>query len=90
MIARIFWLLLILLGWWLLRRIFLAGRTRPAEARGRRGSQPQVGEAMVRDRVCNTFLPRSRAIVLRDGVEEHFFCSENCRSTFLAMRNDRG
>jgi len=38
---------------------------------------------MVRDRVCNTFLPRSRAIVEKTGGEEHFFCSDRCRRRFL-------
>jgi uncharacterized protein len=34
---------------------------------------------MVRDRVCDTFLPRSRALVATvDGREQHF-CSEACR-----------
>jgi len=38
---------------------------------------------MVRDRVCNTFLPRSRALSLHAGGEEHFFCSDACRAKFL-------
>lgn len=34
---------------------------------------------MVRDRVCDTFLPRSRAlVVVIDGREQHF-CSPECR-----------
>ena len=34
---------------------------------------------MVRDRVCDTFLPRSRALVaVVDGREQHF-CSVECR-----------
>jgi hypothetical protein len=41
---------------------------------------------MVRDRVCETFLPRSRALHLHHGEEEHFFCSETCRSTFLSRQ----
>ncbi len=39
---------------------------------------------MVRDRICDTFLPRSRALAIRCGEEEHFFCSEACRLTFLS------
>ena len=38
---------------------------------------------MVRDRVCNTFLPRSGAIQLRVGQETLYFCSESCRRRFL-------
>jgi hypothetical protein len=34
---------------------------------------------MVRDRVCDTFLPRSRALMaVVDGREQHF-CSPECR-----------
>ena len=34
---------------------------------------------MVRDRVCDTFLPRSRALMaIVDGREQHF-CSPECR-----------
>ena len=39
---------------------------------------------MVRDRVCNTFIPRSRALTTRLDSDEHYFCSEDCRRKFLA------
>ena len=39
----------------------------------------QLATDMVRDRVCDTFLPRSRALVtMVDGREQHF-CSVECR-----------
>jgi hypothetical protein len=41
---------------------------------------------MVRDRVCNTFLPVSEAIRVEDASGEHFFCSERCRDRFLAEK----
>jgi len=41
---------------------------------------------MVRDRVCNTFIPESKALRLQIGGEEHFFCSEACRDRFLTSR----
>ncbi len=44
-------------------------------AAGRRGEATEL----VRDRVCDTFLPRARALVAEvDGREEHF-CSVRCR-----------
>ena len=47
------------------------GRPRPA----REG----VATDMVRDRVCDTFVPRSRALMaVVDGREQHF-CSPACR-----------
>jgi hypothetical protein len=34
---------------------------------------------MVRDRVCDTFLPRSRALVALVNGREQYFCSRECR-----------
>jgi hypothetical protein len=49
---------------------------------GYKGAAPArsaSGNDLVRDRVCNTFLPRERAIhALVNGHEEHF-CSTACR-----------
>ncbi|MGH9870189.1 MAG: hypothetical protein ACREAA_18760 [Candidatus Polarisedimenticolia bacterium] len=67
---------------YVLRRLAGTGG-RPA-SRGARGAAPAHPTEMVRDRVCNTFLPRERALqTIRDG-ETHHFCSEDCRSRFLA------
>lgn len=53
-----------------------AGRTQA-------GGAHAAGE-LVRDRVCNTALPRSRAVrAVVDGHEEHF-CSTACRDKALA------
>jgi uncharacterized protein len=39
----------------------------------------QVRGEMVKDEVCNTYVPREEALTeVRDGVERHF-CSEECR-----------
>jgi len=76
-IRRLVWLFLLLAGWLLLRR---ASSTSP----GPRSRTLRDEGSMVRDRICETFLPKSRAILLlRDG-QEHFFCSEDCRSRFVA------
>jgi hypothetical protein len=56
---------------------------------GPRGAAPGPGqpvpppEDLVRDRICNTFLPRSRSLrAVVDGHEEHF-CSTACRDRAL-------
>jgi YHS domain-containing protein len=86
---RILLLLLAILAlfWWL-GRIFRSLRSPDAGSRPstQAGSVPEG--RMVRDRVCNTFLPVSRALRLEVGSEEHFFCSEACRQRFLAGRPD--
>jgi len=50
------------------------------------GERPAAPVEMVRDRVCGTFVPRTRALVgTVDGREQHF-CSESCRDRALAPR----
>jgi hypothetical protein len=39
---------------------------------------------MVRDRTCNTFLPRDRALVAVLGGQQEFFCSAACRDRRVA------
>ena len=67
---------------YVLRRLAGTGGERSARAAGR--SAPSQSTEMVRDRVCNTFLPRERAIQMIQDGETHHFCSEDCRSRFLA------
>ncbi|MBZ5639663.1 MAG: hypothetical protein LAO51_13035 [Acidobacteriia bacterium] len=84
MIRRLVVLLLAVFGaWWLIRR--LAGGLAAAGS-GSRHAVPRFEGAMVRDRICQTFLPKSRALTVRQGAEELFFCSEACRAAFLARR----
>lgn len=40
-------------------------------------------EDLVRDRICNTFLPRSRALRAVVGGHEEHFCSAACRDRAL-------
>ena len=82
MISQLFKFLVVAVAGWLISRL-IRGATRPA-APGR-GQTRREGE-MVRDRVCNTFLPRSSALVERVGRETHYFCSESCRIRFLGGR----
>jgi hypothetical protein len=46
------------------------------------GSGPAAAD-LVRDRVCNTFLPRATALVAAVHGETAFFCSEACRDRAL-------
>jgi len=43
-----------------------------------------AGVDLVRDRVCNTFLPRERAIRTVIAGREEYFCSTSCRDRALA------
>ena len=54
---------------------FLAAVVQGYQAAPRR----EPATEMVRDRVCDTFVPRSRALMaIVDGREQHF-CSPECR-----------
>jgi len=68
----------------LLRRLaglFVSTGKPPGSGRARRHNG---ATELVRDRVCNTFLPKNKALELTADGEIHFFCSKECRSRFLA------
>ena len=76
-ILGILYLLRLLLRW-------LASLGRPSVPRASGDGQRQLDGDLVRDRVCNTFLPRDRAVrAVVAGREEHF-CSVACRDRALA------
>ncbi|HLA77023.1 MAG TPA: hypothetical protein VJU18_05520 [Vicinamibacteria bacterium] len=78
-------LLLRVIGILLLVRVvgrFVAGLLRGL--RDDSPARPRVEGDLVRDRICNTFVPRDRALkALVAGHEEHF-CSASCRDRALA------
>lgn len=47
------------------------------------GREAPAATDMVRDRVCDTFLPRSRALVAMVNGREQHFCSPECRDRAL-------
>jgi uncharacterized protein len=56
--------------------------------RGTAGETPTaVTQEMVRDPVCQLYLPRSEAIHRKIRGQEHFFCSPGCLDKFLATRS---
>jgi hypothetical protein len=77
--GRILQLLLVL---FLLR---LLGRAVASWLRGQPAKKPAtVQGTLVRDRVCNTHLPRHRALVAQVAGREEYFCSAACRDHALA------
>jgi hypothetical protein len=61
---------------------FVRGLTSPSTPRTEQGS---AATELVRDRVCNTFLPRERALVAKVGGREEHFCSAACRDKAVAL-----
>jgi hypothetical protein len=76
-VLGVLYLLRLLLRW-------LASLGRPSVPRAPGGGEPEIAGDLVRDRVCNTYLPRERAVrAVVAGQEEHF-CSVACRDRALA------
>ncbi|MBN2408821.1 MAG: hypothetical protein JXE07_03715 [Candidatus Aminicenantes bacterium] len=48
--------------------------------------RPRLSGMMVKDEVCNTYLPKDEAILDRIDGKDHYFCSEACRRKFLDER----
>jgi len=85
MIRRLLWLAVVACLAWVVRSSLRASRSGPAPE-GPRRAAPCSGGRMVRDRVCNTFVPDGRALVVADEGTKHYFCSEKCRAEFLEGR----
>ena len=84
MISHLFRFLIFAVAGWVISRL-IRGAARPV-APSSRGPTRHEGE-MVRDRVCNTFLPRAGALIERVDGETHYFCSEGCRMRFAGSRS---
>lgn len=67
-----------------LRFLFFPRRpARPGRPAGR------LSGIMVKDEVCNTYLPKDEAILETIDGMEHYFCSQECRQKFLEQRKTR-
>ena len=76
-------LLLVARGFWrLIDGIIEAGGGLPRDRR-RRVSPPAA--KLVRDPVCGTHVATASALTARAHGGTHYFCSEDCRRTFLAQ-----
>jgi YHS domain-containing protein len=43
---------------------------------------------MVKDNICNTYLPKDEATIEIHQGKEYFFCSDECRKKFLQAKKD--
>lgn len=69
---------LLVILYFLLRRAFRGFTKSDWEDRGTSLDQ----DHMVRDPVCQTFVPRKIAVVEKIGGETYFFCSRECAAKF--------
>ena len=59
---------------------------KPTRRSGPPPSAKKESGLMVKDEVCNTYLPKDQAIKVIDQGQEHFFCSQECRTKYLESR----
>lgn len=62
-----------------------SGRPKPPRPAAKSGREAGL---MVKDEVCNTYLPREDAVCQVQDGKEHFFCSQACRKKFLEDRKE--
>jgi len=53
-------------------------------SRGPRKKTRGADAELVRDRICNTYVPRASAVVARVGGRDETFCSPACRDRALS------
>ena len=76
MLRLLFAMLIIRLVWNFLARVMSgAGDPRPHSAKS--------GVALVRDPVCGTYVEPSRALSAHVGGTTQYFCSQECRRSFV-------
>jgi YHS domain-containing protein len=59
----------------------------PLRSGSSRQAPTAAAEEMVRDPVCQLYLPRAEAIRRRVQGREYFFCSPGCLDKFLVRRS---
>lgn len=47
------------------------------------------GEEMMEDPVCGSFVAKKDAMAVRNGDEVTYFCSDKCRSEYMAKLSDK-
>jgi uncharacterized protein len=82
---QLFFLVLIIGLGYLLVQLLFPRRRGPRQA-GRQ-ARTSIAEEMVRDPVCQLYLPRSEAIRRKVQGREYFFCSPGCLDKFLVRRS---
>jgi len=73
----------------LVARLVLRGIAALVRVPRPRPSRPDSAVDLVRDRICDTFLPRTRAVAAVVAGHEELFCSPACAKRALAEISGR-
>ncbi len=75
---------------YILYRLLVGPRKKPDESisPGGKGTRDGVAidDVLVKDPVCNTYIPQRQAVVLLHDRKTYHFCSDACRKSFLAEK----
>lgn len=72
---------------WKLLQGVMTGLAAPTDVRPSprpSGPPPSQGVQMSRDPVCGTYVVPARAVSIRDGRQQVYFCSDACRDKYRA------
>lgn len=50
------------------------------------GGADEIDDVMIKDPFCNAYFPRRNGVHLHIDGKDLYFCSEECRDKFIAMR----
>jgi YHS domain-containing protein len=66
-------------------RAVMEGMATPSSPRAdrRAGTSNHPSVALVKDPVCGTYVPKTRALAATTSGGTHYFCSEACRERYL-------
>ena len=74
-------LILTVLFFFLYKLLFGRKKLRPKSGLGGRVTPKQ--DILIEDPVCHTYVPKSQAVSLDQGEKIYYFCSKQCRESFL-------
>jgi YHS domain-containing protein len=85
-LIRILLVALVIRALWKLLAGVVEGSASPQPRRRQGGGPPERSVPLVRDPVCGTYVVRARALTSGQGDTLQYFCSERCRTEYLARR----
>ena len=63
------------------------GNPRPNLEESGCGPPSQVDDVMIKDPVCGIYFPRRDGVILKASEEVLYFCSMECRDSYLAQQS---
>jgi len=75
----IFYILVILGIYYLFKSLFKS----PSSDKKKSNSPWQIEDELVKDPMCNIYVPKSKAIKAKINGQIHYFCSKECKKNYI-------